>query len=65
MLKSLKEKATSDPLFLSDFVRSHSDGILSNLKPFVLENMVPNERSTLCGHLEPKMAKIGPELTEW
>ena len=27
--------------------------------------MVPNERSTLCGHLEPKMAKIGPELTEW
>ena len=32
---------------------------------FALNNTVPYDRSNLCGHLEPKMAQIGPKLTEW
>ena len=32
---------------------------------FYIQNTVPNDRSILCGHLEPKMVKIGPKLTEW
>ena len=32
---------------------------------FALKNMVSYYRFLLCGHLEPKMAKIGPKLSEW
>ena len=31
---------------------------------FHIQNTFPNDRSTLCGHLEPKMVKIGPKLTK-
>ena len=33
--------------------------------PFPSKNKVPSDRSIPCGHLEPKMAKIGPKLTKW
>ena len=32
---------------------------------FELKNTASNDRSGLCGHLEPKLAKIGPKLTKW
>ena len=39
--------------------------ILVSSSHFHIQNTVPNDRSNLCGHLEPKMVKIGPKLTEW
>ena len=57
-------------LFWSAFLfRLHLIIFRGRFEPFIaifaFKNSVPNERSLLRGHLEPKMAMIGPKLTKW
>ena len=48
-----------------DQKRSFQSKITVICSHFYIKNTVSNDRSILCGHLEPKMVKIGPKLTEW
>ena len=49
----------------ADQKRSFQSKIRVISSHFHIKNTVLNDRSILCGHLEPKMVKIGPKLTEW
>ena len=49
----------------ADQKRSFQSKIRVISSHFRIKNTILNDRSILCGHLEPKMVKIGPKLTEW